>query len=94
MSPSLRESIRRQTDAQLRQLIADHGDDQISRFASGLLAERREEAKAESLSSIDRRLAALEKRSEWKTWALRIALLALVIALLALARDYFGWSSS
>lgn len=50
----------------------------------------------EQMATIDGRLASVERetaRSEFRRWSFWIAVISGVIALLALSRDYWGWSS-
>lgn len=50
----------------------------------------------ESVTSIDGRLATIERqatRPEWQTWSFWIAVVAGFLALAALLRDYWGWSA-
>lgn len=51
----------------------------------------------ESVTSIDGRLASIEReatRPEWRTWSFWIAVIAGILALAALLRDYWGWSAT
>ena len=51
----------------------------------------------ESVTSIDGRLATIEREAtqpEWRTWSFWIAIIAGILALAALLRDYWGWSAT
>ena len=51
----------------------------------------------EQVATIDSRLATVESeasRPEFQTWGFWLAVLAIIISLAALFRDYWGWSSS
>ena len=48
------------------------------------------------LESLDSRVSRIEQvatRSEFRTWSLWFSFIAVIVAFLALFRDYFGWSS-
>lgn len=84
---SVESEIRRKEDAEVEQRIASRDREKIETI-------RNLDAR---IATIDGRLSTLERvasRPEFRTWGFRFSIVAIIIALVALFRDYLGWSYS
>lgn len=94
------------TDAQIRAAMSGWRPHAAGYIAGEMVLQQRAEARDttrplltslnERVATIDGRLATVEhvaKRSEFRTWGFWFGVVAIIVALLAFFRDYFGWTA-